>query len=195
GPDRKGGPIPIPVAMRIVLDALAGLHAAHELVDPHGVPVGLVHRDCSPQNILVGIDGCARIIDFGVARAALRLTRTRSGMLKGKLAYMAPEQVRGDRDLDRRCDVFAMGIVLWELLTGRRLFKSESELATLAAVLDQPVPPVRAFAPQVPEALEEVCLRALERDRAQRFATAADMASALEAAAMATWAGGSKRAI
>src|SRR5262249_24528494 len=113
----RGQPIPQPVLIRIVLDALAGLHAAHELCDPRGFPVRLVHRDVSPQNVLVGIDGCSRITDFGVAHVSLlrnartsapRLADARADGLKGKLAYMAPEQARAG-DIDRRADVFAMG--------------------------------------------------------------------------------------
>ena len=111
----RAQPIPRSVLIRIVLDALAGLHAAHELLDPDGQPVHLVHRDVSPQNVLVGVDGCSRITDFGVAHAASRLQNTRADRLKGKLAYMSPEQARAG-EVDRRADVFAMGIILWEVL-------------------------------------------------------------------------------
>jgi serine/threonine protein kinase len=126
--------VPEPIVIRVVLDMLAGLHAAHELKDEAGQPTSLVHRDVSPQNLLVGVDGVCRITDFGVARAATRLAGTRVGQLKGKIAYMAPEQALGQTDLDRRADVFAAGIVLWEVLAGRRLFKSENEAATLSRV-------------------------------------------------------------
>src|SRR5262249_26227133 len=112
--------LPAPIAIRIVLDALSGLHAAHQLTDAEGVHLGLVHRDCTPQNILVGSDGSARLTDFGVARAASRLAITRPQQVKGKIAYLSPEQAHA-MELDRRSDIFTMGIVLWEALAGRSL--------------------------------------------------------------------------
>ena len=172
---------PRPVLLRILLDALAGLHAAHELLDAHGDVVGLVHRDMSPQNVLVGVDGCTRITDFGVARANSRLNTTATGRLKGKLAYMAPEQANGD-DLDRRADLFSMGTLLWELLAGRRLFKGENDVQTLHRLLVAEIPRVSTVAPDVPEALAAVSARALERDRSARFQTAAEFADAIERA-------------
>ncbi len=177
-----GQPAPRPILARIALDALAGLHAAHELTDAQGRHVELVHRDCSPQNILVGVDGCSRITDFGVARATSRLASTRSDRLKGKLAYMAPEQTKGGA-LDRRADVFAMGIVLWEVLSGRRLFKAESEAATLSRIVLEPIPRLRDANPDAPAALDEVCARALARDLERRYQSAAEFAEALERAA------------
>ncbi|HTJ81760.1 MAG TPA: serine/threonine-protein kinase [Polyangiaceae bacterium] len=170
------------VVLRIVLDTLAGLHAAHELRDDRGQMLGLVHRDVSPQNVLVGVDGTARITDFGVARASSRLTSTAHGKLKGKLAYMAPEQTRGD-ELDRRTDLFAMGIILWEVLCARRLFKADSEAATLQRILVEPIRPPSDVLAGIPKAFDHVVLRALDRDQTKRFQTAADMADALEAAA------------
>jgi len=127
----SGNRLPIAIGLRVILDMLAGLHAAHELHDEKGEPVELVHRDVSPQNVLVGVDGISRITDFGVARASSRLTATRVGQLKGKIAYMAPEQAMGVPDVDRRADVFSAGIVLWEVLAARRLFKADNEAATL----------------------------------------------------------------
>jgi serine/threonine-protein kinase len=173
-----------PVLMRIVLDTLAGLHAAHEQTDASGAPMGLVHRDVSPQNILVGTDGCSRITDFGIARASARLTSTRAGQMKGKLAYMAPEQARGE-PLDRRADLFAMGAITWEALTGQRLFKGETEVATLARVMSGLIPRVSELDAGLGPALDAVCARALERDAEARFQSAADMADALERAALA----------
>lgn len=114
----SGQRLPREIALRVVIDMLAGLHAAHELKDEMGQPTGLVHRDVSPQNVLVGLDGICRITDFGVARAASRLSATRVGQLKGKIAYMAPEQAMGKSDIDRRADVFAGGIVLWRCSPG-----------------------------------------------------------------------------
>jgi serine/threonine-protein kinase len=180
---QSGQRLPIKVGLRIMIDTLAGLDAAHELTDDDGQPLGIVHRDVSPQNILVGVDGSSRLTDFGVARATSRLSTTRAGQLKGKLAYMAPEQARGHKDIDRRADVFAAGIVLWEVMTCRRLFKGDGEADTLSRVLGEPIPPVRTAAPTVPAALEAVVAKALERDRARRFASAADFADALERAA------------
>jgi serine/threonine-protein kinase len=179
----KGGPKVTPgVAVRIVLDALAGLHAAHELTDERGRPVGLVHRDISPQNILVGTDGVSRVTDFGVAKFARKGgPSTTEGSLKGKLAYMAPEYLRGET-IDRAFDVFAMGVVLWEALTGKRLFRGEHEADTLQKVLYQPAPAVSTIAPEM-AALDPVIEAALSKDRASRFTNAAAMAAALEQAA------------
>lgn len=174
--------LPAPVAMRSGVDMLHGLHAAHELRDETGQLIGLVHRDVSPQNVLVGSDGITRITDFGVARAASRLTATRVGQLKGKLAYMAPEQAAGVEALDRRADVFACGIVLWESLAQKRLFKAENEAATLSRVMNEPIPSLAQTAPQVPAAIARVVMKALEREPDRRFGTCAEFADALEAA-------------
>src|SRR6185503_14915616 len=134
--------IPVPIVIRIMLDTLTGLNAAHDLADDDGTPLEIVHRDVSPQNILVGVDGVARITDFGVAKAQARLANaTQGGQLKGKLAYMSPEQVRGNMTVDRRADVFAAGIVTWELLTAQRLFKADGEAETLFKVVAAEVPP------------------------------------------------------
>lgn len=175
--------LPVPMVVRLGLDTLHGLHAAHELRDETGGLAGVVHRDVSPQNVLVGVDGIARITDFGVARAASRLTATRVGQLKGKIAYMAPEQARGEEDLDRRADVFAAGIVIWESLAHRRLFKASSEAGTLARVLNDPLPGLGEAAPHVPSNICDVVMKSLERDREKRFATCAEFADALEQAA------------
>jgi serine/threonine-protein kinase len=175
--------IPPGIGVRLVLDTLAGLHAAHELKDDDGKALEIVHRDVSPQNVLVGVDGTARITDFGVARASSRLSTTRSGQLKGKLAYMAPEQAKAASNVDRRADVFAMGVVLWEILACKRLFKGDGEADTLNRVLHEPIPTLRTASPLVPAVLETVVMKALERDRDKRYATAADFSEALERAA------------
>jgi serine/threonine-protein kinase len=174
--------IPWGVTIRVILDTLAGLHSAHELKDDLGHPLAIVHRDVSPQNILVGSDGIARITDFGVARAASRLSTTRSGQLKGKLAYMAPEQARGEA-VDRRADVFSCGIVLWEALAMKRLFRGEGEAATLNRVLHDAVVPPSSIRSDVPRELDEICMKALDRDVDKRFATADVFADELERAA------------
>jgi serine/threonine-protein kinase len=179
---RQGG-VPTTVATRIVMQACAGLHAAHELTDGKGKLLGLVHRDISPQNILVTFDGVAKVVDFGVAKAtALGEGTTRAGQVKGKIGYMAPEQARGEA-IDRRADVFAMGIVLYVLTTGMHPFRKESEGATLFAITGPaPVVPPSKVVPGYPEALESVVLRALAKDRDQRFASASELFKALDKA-------------
>lgn len=167
------------VAIRVMLDSLAGLHAAHELRDHEGLPLNLVHRDVSPHNLLVGSDGHTRLLDFGVARARQRLTQTRVGEMKGKLAYMAPEQASG-RAIDRRTDVFAAGIVLWECLAGARLFYGANEADTLSRLMTQHIPPLSEFSQNTPSALDAVVGKALARDPDERFASAADFAAELE---------------
>lgn len=174
-----GRPIAPDVAARIVYDSLLGLHAAHEAVDLRGQPLEVVHRDVSPQNLIVSVDGSTRLIDFGVAKAQNRLMETRSGGVKGKFAYMAPEQVRGE-PLDRRVDIFAAGIVLWETLTGERLFAGDNEMDTMRRVSEAVVPDPAQHNPAVPPGLYPVLLRALQRDRHARFSSAVDMAEALE---------------
>jgi serine/threonine protein kinase len=174
--------LPRAVAVRIVLDALAGLHAAQQLKDGEGRLLGLVHRDCTPQNILVGVDGASRVTDFGVARAASRLAITRPQTVKGKVAYLSPEQATAN-ELDRRSDLFTMGIVLWEVLAGRPLFLSDTDAVTISKLLSGTIPPVRQYAPDVSPELEEVCHRALQRNASRRFPTAQAMGDALEAAA------------
>jgi serine/threonine protein kinase len=178
----KGG-IPITASVRIVMQACAGLHAAHELTDGKGKSIGLVHRDISPQNILVTYDGVAKVVDFGVAKAtALGEGATQAGQLKGKVSYMAPEQVRGEA-IDRRVDVFAMGIVLYALTTGKHPFRKESEGATLFAITaPEPVVAPRKFLPDYPQPLQDVLLKALDKDRDQRYASASELLRALDKA-------------
>ncbi len=172
----------VATAVRIAVDALTGLHAAHEIVDDNGRTLGLVHRDVSPHNLLVGVDGVTRVSDFGVALSAGRLASTRpDGGLKGKLRYLAPEQINR-RVLDRRVDVFAAGIVLWECLTGKRLFDGGTEAETVTQVMREPIAPPSLSRPEVLTELDEVCLRALERDPNRRFSTALEFAEALRRA-------------
>jgi serine/threonine-protein kinase len=164
----------VPVVIRIVMDALAGLQAAHDLRDERGHPVQLVHRDISPQNVLVGLDGVARVADFGVAKFDRDGAPSTTGDgLKGKVAYMAPEYLKGER-IDRRVDVFATGVLLWEMLAGRRLFRGEHDADTLRKVLfDSPE------VLDVPASLDAVLRMALAKDPEQRFQTAEAMSSAL----------------
>jgi serine/threonine-protein kinase len=172
-----GTGIPVHVAARIVADAARGLHAAHELRDEDGSPAGVVHRDVSPQNVFVLYDGVAKVVDFGIAKS--REARESGAVLRGKLAYMAPEQIEG-REVDRRADVWALGVVLWELSLGRRLFRRESDEQVAAAVLDEPIPAPRLVRAEYPHALEAVVMRALARDPDRRYATAAELARDLE---------------
>jgi serine/threonine-protein kinase len=176
----QGRLVPRRVGASIVSGALLGLHAAHEAKDEQGQPLGLVHRDVSPQNVLIGTDGVPRLLDFGVAKAAGRAHTTRDGSMKGKCAYMAPEQVIG-QPVSRATDVFAAGVLLWELLTGRRLFQAETDAATLMKVLHEPVPPPSRVVPGLPPEWDEVVARATQRPPEARFATARDMAIAVEA--------------
>jgi len=164
------------------MNACAGLHAAHELRNAKGQIIGLVHRDVSPQNILVTYDGVSKVVDFGVAKAtAMGGSATVAGQLKGKVSYMAPEQVRGEA-IDRRVDVFAMGIVLYSLTTGKHPFRRESEAATMYTIAsDEAVVPPSTFVPGYPANLEAVLLKALAKDPRDRFATASEFQRALDA--------------
>ena len=143
------------------------------------MPLGIVHRDVSPQNVLVGIDGVARVLDFGIAKAASRATATEDGQIKGKTAYMAPEQLQ-HAAVDRRTDVWAASVMFWELLTGKRLFLSDSPAQTMARVLHDVIEPPSRWAPDVPPELVMICLRGLERDKDARFESAEEMALAIE---------------
>lgn len=184
----SGARVPVDVAVAVIRDVLLGLHAAHEAKSESGAPLFIVHRDVSPQNILVGVDGQTRVIDFGIAKARGQSQTTADGQLKGKLRYMAPEQIQ-ESPLTRATDVYAAGVVLWELLAGRRLFASETDAGALACILGgEIVPPseVVAWGPQeltqreAVERLEPVLEKALARDPAQRFTTALEMALELE---------------
>ncbi len=176
---KSGQPIPVPIALKIAVETLSGLHAAHELMDDDRKPLNLVHRDVSPQNVLIGIDGVTKITDFGIAKAESRLVTTRDGQLKGKIAYMPPEQARGGA-IDRRVDVFAMGILLWEMLTSRRLFKGDNDVEILTNVLSLAIPTVRSIVPTIPAELDAAVMKALERDPEQRQDSALALAVALE---------------
>ena len=173
--------MPPPIVGAILSAALQGLHAAHEARDERGQPLAIVHRDVSPHNVLVGADGVARVLDFGVAKAAGRLHTTRKGEIKGKLPYMAPEQFMGEQ-ATRLVDVYAASVCLWEALTGHRLFSGKSEADILNKVLLDDVPPPSRYAPELSKALDEIVLRGLSREPRDRFPTALQMAVALERA-------------
>ncbi|HJL14401.1 MAG TPA: protein kinase [Sandaracinaceae bacterium LLY-WYZ-13_1] len=164
----------------LLVDVCEGLHAAHELRDDDGTPLDVVHRDVSPANVIVGFDGAARVLDFGVAAAARRLSRTATGEVKGTVAYAAPEVLEG-RPADRRADVWALGVLLWEGLAGRRLFVRDDVGSTVRAVLDEPIPALCEIDPALPLGFEEVVFEALARDPDARFATARAMGRALAA--------------
>ncbi|MBI3183647.1 MAG: tetratricopeptide repeat protein [Myxococcales bacterium] len=172
-------PIPVGVACRIARQLAQGLDYAHRSTDPTGRPLKLVHRDVSPHNVLLGFDGSVKLIDFGVAKAANKTSVTATGVLKGKFPYMSPEQAEGKR-IDRRADVFAMGIVLWEMLAGRSLFRGKSDAATLKLVKACEVSPPSAHNSRVPTELDALVLRALEKAPKDRFQEAGALAAALE---------------
>jgi serine/threonine-protein kinase len=176
--------IPPGIVAGVLVGALHGLHAAHEACADDGSPLHIVHRDISPANILVGADGVPRLIDFGIAKALGRISSTEDGQLKGKLPYMSPEQVCGEA-VDRRSDVFSAAIVLWEVLTHRRLFHighGGDSAAVLKRILELRIEPPSQVVPDLPRAVDDVVMRGLERDAARRFQSAAEMADALEAA-------------
>lgn len=162
------------IALRILDDALAGLQAAHELAGEDGTPLGVVHRDFSPQNILVGTDGHSRLTDFGIAKAASHGGRTRTGHIKGKISYMPPEQLR-DQPIDRRADVWAAGVVAWELFANRRLFEASDEVANVMSVIEGKLTPLRDVRPELPAALEDAIQSALEPDPKERCPSAAEL--------------------
>ncbi len=181
------GPLPIPVVVELLAQAAQGLDDAHEAATPAGDPLGLIHRDVSPHNVIVGVDGRARVTDFGIARAVNRpRPETNIRELKGKFAYMSPEQTRL-MPLDRRSDVFSLGVIGWELLTGERLFAHRDPLEAVRLVQHKPVPAPTALRADVPPGIGEVILRALERDRGARVQSAGELALLLRRAARASY--------
>jgi len=176
-----GGALPPPVAAEIVAQAAEGLHAAHELRDDSGELLQLVHRDISPHNLMVTEAGLVKLVDFGIAKAQRTAVHTRTGGIKGKYPYMSPEQCRGE-PLDRRTDLFSLGTVFFELVTGKRVFARETELMTLKAITEEPLPVARELRPELPEELSRVISRCLERERGDRYGTAADLARAVRGA-------------
>ncbi|QDG49950.1 hypothetical protein FIV42_04110 [Persicimonas caeni] len=183
--ERDGTSLPVQVALSVVDQACRGLHAAHELRDLEGSPLELIHRDVSPHNLMCTTEGFVKVLDFGVAKASQGVEATHSGHLKGKFAYMSPEQCKGLK-LDRRADIFALGIVLWEALTDRRLFKREKDLDMMRAVVQEQPEPPSTYNPAVPDVVDRVVLKALVKDRDQRYQTAEQMRRALIQAARAS---------
>jgi serine/threonine-protein kinase len=177
---RDGG-LPLGMHLRVLVEALAGLHHAHELTDYDGTPLGVVHRDATPHNVFLTYDGQVKVVDFGIAKAMNSSSDTRTGVLKGKVAYMSPEQARGDT-VDRRADLFSVGVMIWEALAHRRLWKGMTDVAILHHVVTGEVPKPSDVRPGVPRALEAVCLRALALNPRERFTTALELQASLEAA-------------
>ncbi len=177
--EERGQLIAAELASRIAADAAEGLHAAHELRGKNGQLLGLVHRDVTPHNLFVTYDGYTKVVDFGIAKVADRLASTRAGTLKGKLAYMSPEQVRG-AEVDRTTDIFALGVVLWELTTGHRLFRMDTDLDTLEKVQACIVPPPSTIVPDYPVELESIVMKALSKRKEDRYATARELSRALQ---------------
>jgi len=175
----RGERLPIPEIVKIVSMAASGLHYAHDLTDAAGKPLGLVHRDISPDNVLVHRNGTAKVVDFGIAKAASSSAMTRTGTLKGKVAYMPPEQLRGD-PLDRRADVFALGVVLYELLGGKRPWASDSDVSLIGRIMTEEPAPLATLRPDVPAGLAAVVDRALAKDRDARYPSCHDLQADLE---------------
>lgn len=181
---QHSGHLPVALVAHVLSEALDGLHAAHSLADDQGRSLGLVHRDVSPANMLIGVDGITRVIDFGVAKARTRITQTAPGTIKGKFSYMAPEQAMGE-EVDCRADVFSAGVVLWSVLTGKRLFAGKNSAHTIRNLMNAEIVPPSRVRSKVPPVFDDVCLRALHRSAYKRYQSAADMASALRLAAQA----------
>ncbi|RMH38901.1 MAG: serine/threonine protein kinase [Deltaproteobacteria bacterium] len=177
---RGRGAVSVRTAVTVGRAVAAALDHLHTLRDVYGRPLGVIHRDVTPQNTLVAYDGTIKLIDFGIARASFQVHQTRSGVVKGKFSYMAPEQFHGVDDIDARADLFSLGVMLHESLVGRPLFRGASDRDTIDRVLHMPIPSPTALRADVPEALSRVVLRALARDRDRRYARAADLLADLE---------------
>jgi serine/threonine-protein kinase len=173
-------PLPIPVHLRIIADALSGLHYSHELTDYDGTKLDAVHRDVNPNNVFVTYDGQVKLLDFGIAKAVGNSVRTETGVIRGTMGYISPEQIMA-LGVDRRADVFAMGVILWEAATRMRMWKGKLDVAIMQAIVDGAIPTPRSVSSEVPEALERICMKALARKRDDRYPTAAAMQTDLEA--------------
>jgi eukaryotic-like serine/threonine-protein kinase len=176
----RNEPVPIEVAVGVIAEVARGLAYAHDRVDSRGRPLGIVHRDVSPQNVLVSYGGHVKLIDFGIAKAAGKMTRTQAGSIKGKMGYMAPEQVVG-KGIDRRSDIFALGICLWEALTLRRLFQAQNELLVIQQIRNSEIAPPSSVNPLIPPELDRIDLKALAKDPKERYADAQEFEADLRA--------------
>ena len=175
----RGETVAVPLSAFICARVAEGLHSAHELVDARGEPLNVIHRDVNPSNIFLTHAGGVKLIDFGLAKARVRISRSADGIVKGKIPYLAPEQAQG-KPIDRRTDVYALGATLWEAVTMKRLFKRDTDVATLMAIRDAHVPDVRDLVPGFPDALWHIIDKALQRDADARYATAEAMMIALD---------------
>lgn len=183
--DRVKGPLPIPLLVRVFADIAGALHHAHTRTDASGQPLSIVHRDVTPENIMIGFDGVPKLLDFGVAKAATQKHKTEAGNLKGKFAYISPEQYQGHA-LDGRSDVFSLGVCMYEALTGKNIYDRASEYETVAAiVLDPEVPSVRESRADVPDELDAIVRRAMAKERDERTGSADAVQEALLAFASA----------
>lgn len=171
---RRGG-IPMDHAVAIAMQIASGLHGAHEATDEDGAPLGVVHRDVSPHNIVVSYKGSVRVVDFGIAKAKQVGGQTKTGSLRGKLAYMPPEQARSARTVDRRADLYGVGLILWEMLTGRRVFDAETDIAILNQIREPDIVPPSRLMPKVPQALDVAVMRMLAQDPNGRPRTGAEL--------------------
>jgi eukaryotic-like serine/threonine-protein kinase len=176
---RGNGGVPPEIAVRVMAQVAEALHYAHRARDALGRPMGIVHRDVTPHNIMVAYDGNVKLLDFGIAKASSHTTKTEAGVVKGKFSYMAPEQCLG-RAVDARADVFAIGICLYEALTGEPLYHKDNEYETMRAVIHDPVPPLRSKRPDLPDSLDAIVQRALKKKADERFQTAGELQLALE---------------
>src|SRR6185295_339655 len=174
--------VPMACVLTIIAGAAAGLHHAHERNGNDGRPLGIVHRDISPANLMVSYEGNLKIVDFGVAKAADRV-ETKSGTVKGKISYLSPEQCRGAR-VDRRSDLFSLGIVMWEMLTGARLYRRDSEFESMTAIVHETPSAPSLRRAEVPRAVDDIVLRLLAKSVTDRFQTAAEVVEAIENASM-----------
>lgn len=172
--DKVGIPFPLIYALRIASNALEGLFFAHTKTDAYGNALNIVHRDITPENILVSFNGTVKIVDFGIAKANTQLEQTRAGEIKGKLSYMSPEQAMG-KQLDHRSDIFSLGAILYEWITSCKLFTGENEMAILKSIIDGKIYPPSYFKEDIPEEVERILMRALAKDREDRYQSAWDM--------------------
>jgi serine/threonine-protein kinase len=172
--------MPLTLRLRVLIEALEGLHHAHELADFSGKPLGLVHRDVSPQNVFITFDGHVKVLDFGIAKVVNSQVQTATGILKGKVRYMSPEQMLAAENLDRRADLYSVGVMLWEAVTARRMWQGSSDMQVMTSVCHGTIPSPRTVNPEVSPTLEAICMRALARDPVDRYPTALEMANALE---------------
>lgn len=179
---REGSVFPLRFHLRVLSDVLAGLDYAHRLEDFDGVPLKIVHRDVSPQNLIVTYEGNVKVLDFGIAKAADNVERTEAGVMKGKIRYMSPEQIFASSDIDCRSDIYSLGVMLWEALTGHRLRSGPSDVNILSAIIKEDVISPRMVNPNVDPELEGITLKALARNKSARYATAADMQNDLDRA-------------